>query len=167
MPNIPRLRAVLMHDATWSAWTQPLAMVYWPYTLLVKSFRTPTHSRVFLYFYYFQHCRISYEIKTMKLHMESCCNQKSVKQIKNIFDILQIATLWLDDSFAHAWHSLNQLHLECFSNSLEWVPTYAEHLLATSLWPDSSQTISIGLRSVDCEGQVICCSTPSLSFLVK
>jgi hypothetical protein len=30
----------------------------------------------------------------------------------------------------HTWHSLNQLHLEFFSNSLEGVPTYAEHLLA-------------------------------------
>uniref|UniRef100_A0A8C7DD24 Protein turtle homolog A n=1 Tax=Oncorhynchus kisutch TaxID=8019 RepID=A0A8C7DD24_ONCKI len=35
----------------------------------------------------------------------------------------------LDDNFTHAWHSLNQLHLECFPNSLEGVPTYAEHLL--------------------------------------
>ena len=34
------------------------------------------------------------------------------------------------DSFAHSWHSLNQLHLESFFNSLEGVPTYAEHLLA-------------------------------------
>ena len=42
----------------------------------------------------------------------------------------KVATLCLDDSFAHAWHSLNQLHLECFPNSLEGVPTYAEHLLA-------------------------------------
>ena len=41
-----------------------------------------------------------------------------------------VATLCLDDTFAHCWHSLNQLHLECFSNSLEGVPTYAEHLLA-------------------------------------
>ena len=31
MANIPQLRAVLMHDATKSAWTQPLAVVYWPY----------------------------------------------------------------------------------------------------------------------------------------
>ena len=64
--------------------------------------------------------------------MESCSNQKSVKQIKIyfIFEILQLATLCLDDSFAHSWHSLNQLHLECFSNSLEGVPTYAVHLLA-------------------------------------
>ena len=64
--------------------------------------------------------------------MESCSNQKSVKQIKMylIFEILQIATLCLDDIFAHSWHSLNQLHLECFSNRLEGVPTYAEHLLA-------------------------------------
>ena len=61
--------------------------------------------------------------------MESCSNQKSVKQIKIyfIFEILQIATLCLDDSFAHSWHSLNQLHLECFTNSLERVPTYAVH----------------------------------------
>ena len=31
MANIPQLRAVLIHDATWSAWTQHLAVVYWPY----------------------------------------------------------------------------------------------------------------------------------------
>ena len=37
--------------------------------------------------------------------MESCSNQKSV-----IFEILQIATVCLDDSVAHSWHSLNQLH---------------------------------------------------------
>ena len=41
--------------------------------------------------------------------MESCSNQKSVKQIK-IFEILQKATLCLDDSFAHSWDFLNQLH---------------------------------------------------------
>ena len=41
-----------------------------------------------------------------------------------------MATLCLDESFTHSWHSLRQLHLECFSNSLEGVPTYAEHLLA-------------------------------------
>ena len=35
-----------------------------------------------------------------------------------------------------------------------------------TLWSYSSQTISIGLRSGDCGGQVICCSTLSLSFLV-
>ena len=44
--------------------------------------------------------------------MESSSNQKSVEQIKIyfIFEILQIATLCLDDSFAQTWHSLNQLH---------------------------------------------------------
>ena len=42
----------------------------------------------------------------------------------------KVATLRLDDSFAHTWHSLNQLHEELFSNSLEGVPTYAEYLLA-------------------------------------
>ena len=63
---------------------------------------------------------------------KKCSNQKGVKQIKIyfIFEIFQIAILCLDDSFTHSWHSLNKLHLECFSNSLEGVPTYAEHLLA-------------------------------------
>ena len=31
MAKIPRLRAVLIHAATRSAWTQPLAVVYCPY----------------------------------------------------------------------------------------------------------------------------------------
>uniref|UniRef100_A0A8C7QK28 Potassium voltage-gated channel, KQT-like subfamily, member 5a n=1 Tax=Oncorhynchus mykiss TaxID=8022 RepID=A0A8C7QK28_ONCMY len=65
-----------------------------------------------------------------------------------------IATLCLDDSFAYSWHSLNQLHLECFSISIEGVPTYAENFLAA--FPSlSSQTISIGLRLGDCGGQFI------------
>ena len=42
----------------------------------------------------------------------------------------KVATLFLDDSFAHFWNSLNELPLECFSNTFEGVPTYAEHLLA-------------------------------------
>ena len=62
--------------------------------------------------------------------MESCSNQTSVKQMKIYFIFFKVATLSLDDSFAHSWHSLNQLNLECFSNSLEGVLTYAEHLLA-------------------------------------
>ena len=41
--------------------------------------------------------------------MESCSNQKRVKQIK-IYFIFQIATLCLDDSFTNTWNSLNQLH---------------------------------------------------------
>ena len=44
------------------------------------------------------------------------------------FRLFKLATLCLD-SFALSWHSLNQLHLECFSKALEGVPTYAEHLL--------------------------------------
>ena len=62
--------------------------------------------------------------------MESCSNQKSVKLIKMYFRFFKVAPLCLDDRFPRSWHSLNQLHLECFSNSLEGVPTYAEHLLA-------------------------------------
>ena len=62
--------------------------------------------------------------------MESCSNQKHVKQIKIYLRSFKVVTLCLDDSFVQAWHSLNQLLLESFSNSLEGVPTYAEHLLA-------------------------------------
>jgi hypothetical protein len=32
MANVPQLRAVLMHNATRRSWTQPLAVIYWPYT---------------------------------------------------------------------------------------------------------------------------------------
>ena len=45
------------------------------------------------------------------------------------FRFFKVATHCLE-SFAQSWHYFNQLHLECFSNSLEGVPTYAEHLLA-------------------------------------
>ena len=48
--------------------------------------------------------------------MESCNNQKKCEKNQHIF---YIATICLDDSFAHSWHSLNQLHevvtLECTS----------------------------------------------------
>jgi hypothetical protein len=91
--------------------------------------------------------------------MESCRNsKKSVKQIKIYFRLFKVAILFLDDSFAHSWHSLNQLHGECFSNRVEGVPTYAEPLLIafpSLCGPNSSQTISIGWRSGDCGGQVI------------
>ena len=68
---------------------------------------------------------------TMKQHIwNHVVTKKSVTfKIYVILEILQIATLCLHDSFAHSWHSLNQLHLECFSNSLEGVPTHAEHSL--------------------------------------
>ena len=63
--------------------------------------------------------------------MESCSNLKSIKSKYILYFIFfKVAILCLDDCFAHAWHSLNQFHLECFSNSLEGLPTYAEHLLA-------------------------------------
>ena len=48
--------------------------------------------------------------------MASYSNQKSVIQIKInfMFEILQIATLCLD-SFAHSWHTLNQLEVVTWS----------------------------------------------------
>ena len=44
--------------------------------------------------------------------MESCKNQKSVKQIKIYVNLrlFKVAALCLDDSFAHSWHSFNQFH---------------------------------------------------------
>ena len=44
--------------------------------------------------------------------------------------LFKVATLCLVDRFAQSWHSLNQLHLECFAYSLQVICTYAEHLLA-------------------------------------
>ena len=85
--------------------------------------------------------------------MESCSNQKSVKQMKIDFRFFKLATLCLDDSFAHSWHSLNQFQLECFSNSLEGFPTLVG-CFSFTLRSNSSQTITIGLRSGDCGGLV-------------
>ena len=64
--------------------------------------------------------------------MESCSNQKVLNKSKYSLDFrfFKVDTLCLYDSFAQTWHSLNQLHEECFSNSLEGIPTYAKHLLA-------------------------------------
>ena len=62
--------------------------------------------------------------------MESCGNQKSVKQIKIHFIFFKVATLCLHDSIAHSCHSLKQLRMECFSNRVEGVATYTEDLLA-------------------------------------
>ena len=95
----------------------------------VKSLDTYSFQGFFI-FYYFLHCRII--VKTSKLWYNTygimSYPKKSVKQIKIYFRFFNVVTLCLDDSFAHSWHSLNQHHLECFSNSLEGVPTYAEHM---------------------------------------
>jgi hypothetical protein len=57
--------------------------------------------------------------------MESCSNQKHVKQIKLYFRLFNVATLCLDDSFAQSWHSLNQFH--AFPTVLKEFP----HMLST------------------------------------
>ena len=81
--------------------------------------------------------------------MESCRNQKRVNKIKIYFRYSKVATLCLDDSFAHSWHSLNQLHLECFSNSLEVVPTYVEHFSFTR-WDGVSLQNAVVAMLVKC-----------------
>ena len=68
----------------------------------------------------------------MKEHIwNHVVTKKVFKKSKYMLDFrfIKVASLCLGDSFAHGWHSLNQLQLECFSNSLEGVPTYAEQLL--------------------------------------
>ena len=60
---------------------------------------------------------LNYEIT----HMESCNNQKSVKQIKIILylRLFKVACLCLDESFAYSWYSLNQLHEIVTWNSIQ------------------------------------------------
>ena len=43
-----------------------------------------------------------------------CSNQKIFQQIKIYLRFFKVATLCLHESFAHSWHSLNQLHLDAF-----------------------------------------------------
>jgi hypothetical protein len=69
----------------------------------------------------------------MKYHIWNHVVTKNVlNKSKYIWYVIffKVATLCLNDSLAHSWHSLNTLHEECFSNSLEGVPTYAEQLLS-------------------------------------
>ena len=63
--------------------------------------------------------------------MESCSNQKSVKQIKIYFGFFKVATLCLDDNFAHSWHSLNQLHEVVTWNAFTTVVKEFPHMPST------------------------------------
>jgi hypothetical protein len=78
----------------------------------IKSLDTPTHSRVFLYFLklFSTLQNNSDDIKTMKWHI---WNHVVTKKVLNKF--FKVATLCLDDSCAHSWHSLHQLHKQSFS----------------------------------------------------
>ena len=87
-------------------------------------------------FYYFLPCRII--VKTSKLWNNTYGIMQWPKKCYN-FRFLKVSTLCLDDSFAHSWHSLNQLHLECFSKSLKGVPTFAFPALCGPIHPKPSQ----------------------------
>ena len=107
---------------------------------------TPTHSRVFLCFDYFLHCST-----TMKYHIWNHVVPKNGlnKQVTIYLRFFKVATLCLDDSVAYAWHCLNQLHLECVSNSHQQsnhTPSY--HLLHASRWETHMQRSSIHLLCV-------------------
>jgi hypothetical protein len=93
--------------------------------------------------------------------MESCNKQKSVKQIKIDFRFYKVVTLslpwWplctlLAFSQTASWDS----HRECFSNSLEGVPTYAEHLLdvITSLHVPNHPKSQLGWGQVIVEARL-------------
>ena len=143
------------------------------YIVQVKGLDTPTHSRVFLYWYYFLHYRIIVKTSKRWNYTHGIINtKKSVKQIKIdfIFYILQsshalpkwqLCTLLAFSQpaspgmlFQQSWSSSHICWalVGCFSFTLQF---------------NSSQNISIGLRSGDCGGQVIWRSTPSLSILVN
>ena len=101
-----------------------------------------------LFFYYILHCRIV--VKTSKLY------------INYIFEIFQSS---------HPWWQL--FTLLAFSQPASPGMRFQQSCWALvgcfsfTLWSNSPQTISIGLRSGDCGGQVTWCSSPPLSFLVK
>jgi hypothetical protein len=86
----------------------------------------PTHSRVFLYFYYFVHYRIIVKTSNYEItHMESCSYRKMFKQILQSSHPLhwwQLCTI-LAISQPASWGS----HLECIS-----INRYA--LLKVNLW---------------------------------
>ena len=100
---------ILVTHSYWycQGWHVPIGM----YVQYQSKVWTPSHSRVFLYLDYFLHCRII--VKTSKLWNNTWNHVVTKKSV-----------------FKHSWYSLNQLHLVCFSNSLEGVPTYAENLFA-------------------------------------
>ena len=54
--------------------------------------------------------------------MDSCSNQKSVKENKNMLylRLFKVASHCLDNSFAHSWHSLNQLHEVVIWNAVQF-----------------------------------------------
>ena len=132
-------------------------------TVPVKSLDTLNYSRVFLYFYYFLHCRII--VKTSKLW-----NNTWNHEVTKIYFILQsshplvwwpLCTILAFSNPDSAGMLFQQSWRSCH---IFWVLVGCFSFI---MWSNSSQTISIWLSLGDCGGQVIWCSTPSLSFLVK
>ena len=120
-----------------------------------NSLYTHNYSTFFLYFYYFLHCKII--VKTSTLWN----NTYGIMLFFRLFKVVTLCTLLAFSQPAspgiifqqslrssHIWWTL----VGCFSFTLQ---------------SNSSQTISIGLRSDDCGGQIIWCSSLSLSFFVK
>ena len=60
--------------------------------------------------------------------MESCSKQKRVKQIIIYLRFFKVATLCLDDIFAHSWHSLNQLHKVVTWNALATLAAFIKKI---------------------------------------
>jgi hypothetical protein len=99
------------------------------YSTSQKCGHTYSFKGFFLYYDYLLHCRII--VTTSKL-WNNTWNHVVTKEVLNkskykaYLRFFKVATLCLDDSFAHSWHSLNQLHKVVTWNAfqLTGVPCY-------------------------------------------
>ena len=88
----------------------------------------------FLYFYYFPHCRIVLKTSTPWNNSYGyILTKKVLNKWKYILFLrfFKVATLCLNDSFAHSWQSLNQLHEVVTWNALPTVLKEFPHMLST------------------------------------
>lgn len=74
-----------------------------PYSAIQKFGHTFTPCFVFI-FYCFLHCKLRLNTKN-----KLCGNQKKCKHVL-YFRFFRVVTFCSDNSFAHSWHSLKQLH---------------------------------------------------------
>ena len=82
----------------------------------VKSLDTSTHSRVFLYLYYFLHCRII--VKTLNLEITHVVTKKSVKQICSSCRMLWHYTVWMTSYVICYYMLCKSLHTSCYNRVL-------------------------------------------------
>jgi hypothetical protein len=92
-------------------------LFYTLHTVTVQGLDTPTHSRVFLYLYYFLLCRII--AKTSKLWNNTYgIKQKSVEQIQihylsKVWGHLEVSLFWKKSTFSSIKITSNWLEIQC------------------------------------------------------